>query len=45
MELQIPGCVHAQAEAGAIFWQIRRHLARVFRELTKQKDCEVVEAM
>src|ERR1700746_831938 len=43
MEGQVPRRVHAEVPQNALFWQIRRHLGAVSRELAQRKECEIEE--
>src|ERR1700758_196689 len=43
MGVQVPCRVHAKVPQEMLFGQIRRHLASVFHELARRKECQIEE--
>ena len=41
--MQIPCHLHTEIRRKALYGTLRRHLGKVFRELARQKECEIVE--
>ena len=43
MGMQIPRGVHPKYRRKALYGKLRQHLGPVFRELARQKECEILE--